>query len=235
MPMSFPQHVNTFLRQFSLRNMKGEDVYVVIVFFLAKGKRNVMIRNSSVKSSWSKTLIGKSYNPSFAHRAQGHVDSSRKGSVHLTAEGVEYVESLMTTGIQTGLTIFKKGTTHSFDKFLRSILKESKSSVLISDPYVAGNVFDNLLDEIPKRVPIKFLYKTDTGGFVSKKVRFAGEFNFQCKESREFHDRFLIIDGRGYLLGPSLKDAADKKPATLVVLSESDSKKLQGLFSDLWR
>ena len=117
---------------------------------------------------------------------------------------------------------------------MRSVFKKATKNVDIADTYVAGNIFDNLLDEIPKTIPTRLLYGSDIGGFISKSKRFAREYNFQTKESRQFHDRFLIVDGKGYIVGPSLKDAADKKPATLVVLSDLDSKKLSDLFSDLW-
>lgn len=234
--MSFPQNIKTFLKQLPLKNMKGEEVFTAIVFFLVAGEKNVEVQSKNVKNNWSKTLIEKAYNPGFAYRAQGRIDSCGKGKICLTNEGIEYIESLIETvpPSKTGLIVFKKGSTHSFDKFLRETFKKAKKNVDIVDTYVAGNIFDNLLDEVPKTTPIQFLYGNDTGGFITKSTRFATEFSFQKKENKQFHDRFLIVDGRGYIIGPSLKDAADKKPATLVILNDSDSRKLADLFSDLW-
>ncbi len=234
--MKLSQNIKTFLKQLPLKNMNGEGVFVAIVFFLAKGKKDVEIESKTVKANWSKTLIGKTYNPGFAHRAQGYIDSCEKRKVCLTDEGIEYIESLIHSvpSSRTGLIVFKKESTHLFDKFLRGIFKKATKNVDITDTYVAGNIFDNLLDEVPKSTPIQFLYGSDTGGFVSKSKRFAREYNFQAKKSKQFHDRFIVVDGKGYIIGPSLKDAADKKPAILVILSDSDSKELAGLFSDLW-
>lgn len=234
--MSLPQNIKTFLEQLPLKNMSGEEILVAIVFFLAKGKKDVEVETRGVKNNWSKTLFRKAYNPSFMNRAQGLIHPCGRGKICLTDEGIEYTESLLqsTSLSRTGLVVFKKGSAHSFDKFLRGIFKNATKNVDIADTYVAGNIFDNLLDEIPKTIPIQFLYGNDTGGFISKSTRFAREYNFQTKESKQFHDRFFIIDGKGYIMGPSLKDAADKKPATLVVLSDSDSRKLVDLFSDLW-
>ncbi len=234
--MHLPQNIKTFLKQLPLKNMKGEEVFVAIVFFLAKGKKKIEIAVKNVQANWSKTLIGKSYNSGFAHRAQGHTDSCGNGKICLTDEGIECIESLIQSAptSRTGLIIFKSGSPYSFDKFLRSIFKKAKKNVDIVDTYVAGNIFDNLLDETSKAIPIQFLYGNDSGGFVSKSTRFAGEYNFQAKGSKQFHDRFIIVDGKGYIIGPSLKDAADKKPATLVILGDSDSKKLADLFLDLW-
>ena len=234
--MNLPQNITIFLKQFPLKDITGEQVFVAICFYLAGAEKNVEVKTQDIKSKWSKTLIGKTYNPVFAHRAQEYLNPCGRGRVCLTDEGIEYIESLIqpTSLSRTGLTVFEKGSAHSFDKFLRGILKKATKNVNIADTYVSGNIFDNLLDEIPKTVPIQFLYGNDTGGFISKSMRFAREYDFQMKESKQFHDRFLIVDGKGYIMGPSLKDAADKKPATLVVLSDHDSGKLAGLFSDLW-
>ncbi len=234
--MNLPQNITIFLKQFPLKDMSGEQVFVAICYYLAGAKKSVEVEVQDIKSKWSKTLIGKTYNPAFAYRAQRYLNPCGKGRVCLTDEGIEYIEPLIQPTLlsRIGLTVFKKGSAYSFDKFLRGIFKKATKNVGIADTYVAGNIFDNLLDEIPKTVPIQFLYGSDTGGFTSKSIRFAKEYNFQMKESRQFHDRFIIVDGRGYIIGPSLKDAADKKPSTLVVLSDSDSRKLVSLFLDLW-
>ncbi len=234
--MKLPQNIKAFFNQLPLKKMKGEEIFTSIVFFLAKGEKEVEIQIQNVKKNWSKTTIQKLYNPAFSNRAQGYVNPCGKGKVCLTDEGIEYIDSL-SQEILTSLTkliIFSRGNTHSFDKFLREAFKKAKIKVNIADTYVAGNIFDNLLDQTPKTVPIKFLYGNDVGGFVSKSKNFAKEYNFQLKESKQFHDRFVIVDDRGYIVGSSLKDAADKKPTTLVVLSTADSKKLLALFSDLW-
>lgn len=234
--MKLPQNIKSFLKQLPLEKMKGEEIFTAIAFFLAKGKRDTEIQIQDIRKNWRKVIIRKSYNSAFSYRAQGYVNPCGKGKVCLTDEGIEHIDSLgqEIPASLTKLIIFSKGSTHSFDKFLRKVFKKAKKNVDIADTYVAGNIFDNLLDETPKTVSIKFLYGNDNGGFVSKSERFAKEYTFQLKESKQFHDRFVIVDDRGYIVGPSLKDAADKKPAILIVLSTEDSKKLLALFSDLW-
>lgn len=233
--MDLPQNLKTFLKQFQLKTMSGNEIFVAIVFFLTQGK-NVEINIKEVIKNWSKTLLGKSFNSSFAHRAQGYINSCGRGKICLTNEGIAYIESLLcqTPSVHTTLVIFKNKNTHSFDKFLRNIFKKASKGVEIADTYVSGVIFDNLLDEISNKIPIRFLYDKDTGGFVNRAKRFTKEFSFCIKKSNSFHDRFLIVDGKGYILGPSLKDAADKKPATLVILGKDDSKKLEDLFLNFW-
>lgn len=240
--MAIPQNIKAFFKIISIREMKGEEAFAAIVYFLSSGKKGTEIYCRDVKKNWSKTSVGKIYNPCFAYRAQGYIDPCGKGKVSITDEGIEYIEARIqkasaTQAIsapKTMLIVFDNGTSHSFDKFLRNIFRSAKKNADIADTYVSGNIFDNLLDEIPKAVPIRFIYKKDTGGFVSRSGRFGVEYNFQSKISNGFHDRFILVDDVGYIIGPSLKDAADKKPATMVVLDSSDSKKLSKLFSSLW-
>ena len=234
--VSLPQNINTFLKQFPITEMRGEEIFASMTFYLANGEKDTVVEVKDIKSRWSKTLLGKRYNSAFANRAQGWIDSRGRGKVCLTDEGIEFIESLVqpTFSSRSGLTVFKKGSTHSFDKFLRSIFKKATKNVDVADAYVAGNIFDNLLDEVPSTVPIQLLYGKDVGGFITKSTRFAKQYSFQKKESKQFHDRFLIVDEKGYIIGPSLKDAADKKPATVVALNDSDSRKLADLFTDLW-
>ena len=93
--MHLPQNIKAFLKQLPLRNMNGEEVFVAIVFFLAAGGKTVGVHTKDVKSNWSKTLIGKTYNPIFAHRAQGYIDPNGRGTICLTDEGQVYIKTLL--------------------------------------------------------------------------------------------------------------------------------------------
>ncbi|MEX2013963.1 MAG: hypothetical protein WD896_01255 [Parcubacteria group bacterium] len=235
--MNLPQNITTFLKSLPLSKMKGEDIFVAIAYFFAGGSLEAEVAVRDVEKHWSKETIGKKYNAAYSTRAKGRTHPSGVGRFSLTEEGTSYVEEL--TGEvpthATTLLVFQPGNAHSFDKFLRGVLKEASSGVDIADTYVAGNLFDTLLDEVPKTIPIRFVYKKDAGGFVTRVGRFATQYKIETKESQQFHDRFLIVDGKGYVVGPSLKDAADKKPATVVALNVSDSKKIMNLFDEIWR
>lgn len=234
--MELPKDIVTFLKRLPLKDMCGEDVFVAITFFLSKGSCEVEVGISEIENNWSKSVIGKKYNSGYSARAKGRTHSLGSGQWVLTEEGVSYVQKLVgeIPAFETTLLIFKQGNAHSFDKSLRSILKKAVQSVDLADTYVVGALFDTLLDKIPSTVPIRFAYGNDKGDFVAHGARFAKQYNFVAKELKQFHDRFLIVDGKGYIVGPSLKDAADKKAATLVALNATDSKKLIDLFSDIW-
>jgi len=234
--MELPRDITSFLKNLPLNGMSGDDVFVAIAFYLTGGKDKVEVNVKEIRSHWSKSLIGKIYNPNYLVRAKGRIHPTGRGVLCLTEDGVSYIQGLVgeVSTIATTLVVFKQGNAHSFDKFLRNILKKAARSVDLADTYVAGTLFDTLLDNIPDTVPIRFAYGNDKGDFVAHAARFAKQYNFEARELKQFHDRFMIVDGRGYIVGPSLKDAADKKPATLVALNVADSKKLVDLFSDIW-
>jgi hypothetical protein len=217
--------------------MKGDDVFVAMAFFMSGGNRETELEVKEVERNWSKGVIGKEYNSAYSTRAKGRTHSSGLGRFVLTEEGVSYVQELVgeVPAFATTLLIFKQGSTHSFDKFLRYILKKASHSVDIADTYVSVVLFDTLLDKIPDVIPIRFVYGNNMGDFVACAARFAKQYKFEAKESKQFHDRFIIVDGKGYIIGPSLKDAADKKPATVVALNAGDSKKLIDLFTEIWK
>jgi len=235
--MGIPQNIATFLKGLPLKSMRGEDVFVGIAFFLAGGSGDVEVGVKAVEDNWSRGLIGKKYNSAYFTRARGRIHPVAPGRFLLTKEeGIPYVQGLIGEIPMrvTTLVVYQAGTAHSFDKFLRDVLKKATRNVDIADTYVSGVLFDTLLNDISITTQIRFVYGNDKGDFVSRATRFNKQYKFQTKESKEFHDRFLIIDGKGYVIGPSLKDAADKKPATVVVLNASDSKKLADLFEDIW-
>lgn len=235
--MKLPQNSTTFLKSLPLKKMKGEDVLVAIAFFLCGGNVKIELENKAIKKNWSKVVIGKKYNPAFSNRAKGKIHPTGSGKFFLTDEGTSYIQELIgdTPVHLTTLLVFKHGNAHTFDKFIRGVLKTAQMSVDIADTYVAGNVFDTLLDEIPITTPVRFVYGNDVGGFLARATRFSLQYKIKIKESKKFHDRFIIVDGKAYIIGPSLKDAADKKPATVTAFNMLDSKKLVDLFENIWK
>lgn len=234
--MNLPKNIQIFLTALPLKEMSGDDVFVAIAFFITGGSLDMEFTSAQVKSHWLKSVIGKAYNGGFVTRAKGRIHSSSLGKFSLTEEGSTYVERLFgaVPSVGTALVVFRKKQAHLFDKRLREILKGATSRVDIADTYVSSVLFDTLLENIPDQVPIRFAYGKDVGGFLSVAARFSKQYHFESRQTSDFHDRFIIVDDKGYLIGPSLKDAADRKPATLVTLSREDSTQLVELFKDIW-
>ncbi len=64
--------------------------------------------------------------------------------------------------------------------------------------------------------------------------KFAGRGNFELKSSKEVHDRHVFVDGRGWMMGQSTKDAAKKKPTYMVEIGASAVATIQAIYEGIW-
>ena len=62
-------------------------------------------------------------------------------------------------------------------------------------------------------------------------LKYAAGGNFAFRSSNSIHDRVLFADGRVWLTGQSLKDAAKKKPTYIV---EHDEPLMRTVYEDIW-
>ncbi len=243
--MNFAQNLKAFLKRLPLRKMSGHQKFLAIAAVQCRGKTHLDVSAGDIRKQWRKSVSGVSYNPSFYDRAQqeGWVNPVSKGKFLVTEAGIENILALSPEGdLATGelkqsgsLIIVNKKGTHTFDKFLRKVFAEAKNQVLIADSWVGGTIFDNVLDVIPKTIPIKLIYAHPTDNFEQRAKRFFTEYQkFSARKYKSLHDRFMIVDDTGYVLGPWIKDAAMNSPALVVILSSKSKRLLQSFFDALW-
>jgi hypothetical protein len=48
------------------------------------------------------------------------------------------------------------------------------------------------------------------------------------------HDRHVFVDGRGWMIGQSIKDAAKKKPTYMVEIGVAMLPAFQKIYEDVW-
>ena len=247
--MDFGTNLKAFLKRLPLKKMTGHQKFLAVAAFQCKGRHGAELATKNIQSEWRKSILQGPYNPSYHGRAQteGWVNptSTGKGRFSVTKEGIDHLEALavheqdFSEGAlekSGSLIVVNRKGTHSFDKYIRKLFAEAKSQVLIADSYVDGTIFDTVLDVIPKAVTIKFLYKKQSDNFEQRAQRFGKQYtNFFSKRYANLHDRFLVIDNSGYIIGPSLKDAASNAPALAVVLTGKEKQRLQSFFDELWR
>jgi hypothetical protein len=244
--MNFNQNLKAFLKDLPLKKMSGQQKFLAVATSISRGKTDVEVATKDVQSHWRKSVLEVHYNSAFYDRAQqeGWVDPKGKGRFLVAKSGLDHLAALaapdgdFSTGElkQSGalIVVNRKGP-HSFDKFLRKVLAEAKSQVLIADSYVDGTIFDTVLDVIPKTTTVKLTYAHKSGNFDQRATRFAGEYQkFAVRKYKWLHDRFMVVDDAGYILGPSIKDAALKYPALVTVLDSKAKRLLQSFFDDLW-
>lgn len=247
--MNFNQNVKAFLKTLRLAQMNGHQKFLAVASLSSRGKADVEVGTRQVRDQWSKSLLGQRYNPVFYERAQreGWVDPApgKRAAFTVNQTGLDHLSALakldneLTSGELTksgGLVIVNRKATHTFDKYLRKIFSNAKSEVLIADAWVDETIFDTVLDVIPKTVPIKLLYDRAVGTFAARAARFSTQYpQFAFKRYKRLHDRFMVVDNSGYVLGPSIKDAASNSPAIVVELDPNAKHLLRSFFNELWQ
>ncbi|HYC34197.1 MAG TPA: hypothetical protein VEC13_00520 [Candidatus Paceibacterota bacterium] len=247
--MDFTETMASFLSSLPLKKMSGQEKLLAVATYLCAGETNKEVAVTEVVKKWSKVVLKTKYNASAYNRATGHswlkpIDS-KKGVFIVTVKGIKHIEDLSSPQTasavitENSLCIFEKKSTHSFDKFLRTTLSAATTKVTIADSYVDETIFDTILDSIPKTVPMQLIYShipsANQTTFDSRQKRFATEYpKYAIKKYKDLHDRFLIVDDRAYIIGPSIKDAASNSPALVVALSTKDSSALDKFFHKLW-
>jgi hypothetical protein len=135
-------------------------------------------------------------------------------------------------------TAFGPGAVYDFMRSLRDLLQSVTTSVLIVDPYMNAEVFDSYVSAVPQRARTRLLlrgwdnaFKPALEAFVSQHQRI-----IEARTSSTLHDRVIFVDDRScYVLGQSIKDAADSKPTYLAPLpSDVVALKLES-YEAIWR
>ena len=118
---------------------------------------------------------------------------------------------------------FTKGSDHDAYVHIRSILQTAKGDLFIIDPYMDGSIFQVLSTVGATTMRIRILTSKCPADFALESKKFMKQhsgFTVEVRATKDFHDRFIILDGdRCYLLGASIKDAGNKG-FTIVPLQE---------------
>lgn len=126
---------------------------------------------------------------------------------------------------QPEAVFFEKG--RQFDAYItiKSILLSAKKEILIVDNYIDPSLFLTL-DELNPSVTIKLITSRLNGDTPVALEKYEAQHrNFQWCQVKDFHDRYLFLDNRCYLLGSSIKDFANKA-TTLAEIKEKHVIKL---------
>lgn len=145
---------------------------------------------------------------------QGYAINTHKITEHRLTNlenDMQFVKSkIKNDELQINQGIFYNGQIYDAYAFVNDLLKSVKSEVTLCDNYIDDTIF-TLCSKYPK---IKFTIYTHT---INKSLKLDYEKykkqyeNIELKETKEFHDRFLIIDEKQvYHIGASLKDLAQK-------------------------
>jgi hypothetical protein len=104
---------------------------------------------------------------------------------------------------------FPKGSDHDAYTHIREILQRAKVSLLIIDGYMDSSMYQ-VLATLTGSLNIRMLTAKPPADFALEGSKFAKQhgFTLEIRTTRDFHDRFILVDNKEcYLLGASIKDA----------------------------
>jgi hypothetical protein len=132
---------------------------------------------------------------------------------------------------------FPDQTQHDAYVEIRTILQQARKSVLLVDPYIdesiltllgtcasAGMEFQILSAKLPSDFELE-----------AKKWISQHKVKLQVRKTRDFHDRFLLLDGsRCWHIGCSIKDAGNRAFMLSQVEDEANRTPLVAKIVDAW-
>ncbi|MCL2807180.1 MAG: ORF6N domain-containing protein [Coriobacteriia bacterium] len=108
-------------------------------------------------------------------------------------------------------SIFFKGQFYDAYQLIVELIKEAEESIVLIDNYIDDSVLD-MLASMRKGVSVTVITSRPKGFTTQRLGRFESQYGVvRLVESKDFHDRFMALDGKTvYLIGASLKDAGKK-------------------------
>lgn len=124
-------------------------------------------------------------------------------SDRLTTEDVDVLEMF-----------FPKGTPHDAYLEVKKILSKAKSTIIVIDPYLDSSIFQMIKTISAKSMKVLLLSYNLPSDFTLEAKKFITQyshFSLEIRKTKEFHDRFVILDDtQCYHIGASIKDAGQK-------------------------
>lgn len=115
--------------------------------------------------------------------------------------------------------VYHGGDAYGFYRDISTLVVAGTCEVFIVDAYLDESVFNLYVDKIVAGTSVRMLTGKSAKNVAAVAALYAKGKPLQLRLSTEIHDRVIFIDGRGWLVGQSFKDAAQTKPTTMIELS----------------
>ena len=139
-----------------------------------------------------------------------------------------------------GEAVYPSGTPYNAYRDIKGILGLATRKLIVIDPYMDGSVV-TLLENVQSGVEIQVLTRKMQGDFQLAAQKFkeqrekAGQGSLEIREdTSDFHDRFIVADGRFFHLGASIKDAGEKVCAINEIEDSRNKSLLMEIISKSW-
>lgn len=129
---------------------------------------------------------------------------------------------------------YPAGDDFAFYKDLKDIIAAGTRDIFIVDNYLNSEFFELYVVPVGAGVFLRILTDEVRGNLLAVARKYATRGNFELKGSPDVHDRHVFVDGRGWMIGQSIKDAAKKKPTYMVEMGTGLVASLQKVYEDIW-
>lgn len=109
---------------------------------------------------------------------------------------------------------FPQDTQHDAYVEIRKIIQEATRSITVIDPYLDSSIFTIFETISAQHIIVRLLTTKIPSDFVHETKKFLSQnnnFNVKIRKTKEFHDRFIVLDdSKCWHVGCSIKDAGNK-------------------------
>ncbi|MBI1732700.1 MAG: hypothetical protein HYR49_08050 [Gammaproteobacteria bacterium] len=128
-------------------------------------------------------------------------------------------------------------TQHDAYVHIREIVRRAQRSVRIVDPWLDGTVFA-IFGDVQGSLTVELLGAKFPADFVQEAAKFGQQYpqvQIEARRSRDFHDRFIVIDEtKCWHIGCSIKDAGSKAFMLSVIKDPRNSETLLQTMRSTW-
>jgi len=132
--------------------------------------------------------------------------------------------------------VYEGGNSYAFLMDIIDIIKGANQEIFIIDPYFDDERFNLFVQKFKDGIKIKILIGSITARLNSTIVDTFKKSNTQIdlsvKKSGEIHDRLIFADDRCWIMGQSIKNAAESKPTYIVEII--DNIHMRKIYEDIW-
>lgn len=130
--------------------------------------------------------------------------------------------------------VYEAGDDFTFYRDLKDIFGTAAKEVFIVDNFLNTEFFELYVHPIRPGVPVRILSDEIRGNLETVARRYSSRGSFELRSSRDVHDRHVFVDGRGWMIGQSIKDAAKRKPTYMVEIGAALVVSVQRIYEDIW-
>jgi hypothetical protein len=129
---------------------------------------------------------------------------------------------------------YAAGDEYAFYEDLKGILAAATRDVFVADNYLDTEFFELYVHPIRAGIAVRVLTDQMRGNLLAVANKYATRGNFELRSSAEVHDRHVFADGRGWMIGQSIKDAARRKPTYMVEIGAPLIQTVKQIYEDIW-